>query len=534
MKRRVVLGVLGATLDRSARAERWDRWRPTVSLFQHENELFDRLDLLHEAKSARLAREVADDIRSVSPETEVHLHAVEIVDPWDLEDAYGALHEFARAYPFDTDRNDYFLHITTGTHVVQICLFLLAESRHFPATLLQSAPPSKKQLGRQPGSLRFIDLDLSRYDRIAERFHDEQIEGRNFLKSGIETRSSAFNEVIEQIEHVTIHSTDPLLLMGPTGAGKSQLARRVYELKKSRRQVQGTFVEVNCATVRGDAAMSTLFGHTRGAFTGATGARAGLLREADGGLLFLDEIGELGADEQAMLLRAVEEKSFLPLGSDAPVRSDFQLICGTNRDLHDEVRAGRFRDDLLARIHFWTFRLRPLRERREDIEPNLEYELQQLESRTGRRVRFNKEARDRFLEFALGPDALWSGNFRDLNAAVRRMATFAPSGRINTAVVAEEVERLRASWAGANRATSPGLASFLTSDEIEQIDLFDRAQLETVLDVCRGSRSLSEAGRRLFAASRERRRSTNDADRLRKYLARFGLTWSQVGALGPR
>jgi transcriptional regulatory protein RtcR len=100
--------------------------------------------------------------------------------------------------------------------------------------------------------------------------------------------------------------------------------------------------------------------------------RAGLLRAANNGMLFLDEIGELGLDEQAMLLRALEEKTFLPLGSDKEAHSDFQLICGTNRDLHAAVREGRFREDLLARIHLWTFVLPGLRDRREDIEPNLQ------------------------------------------------------------------------------------------------------------------------------------------------------------------
>ena len=132
----------------------------------------------------------------------------------------------------------------------------------------------------------------------------------------------------------------PLLLTGPTGAGKSQLARRIYELKRQRQQIAGPFVEVNCATVRGDQAMSALFGHVKGAFTGARPIRPGLLRAADGGMLFLDEIGELGADEQAMLLRAVEEKHFLPVGSDREVQSDFQLIAGTNRDLATEVARG--------------------------------------------------------------------------------------------------------------------------------------------------------------------------------------------------
>ena len=148
--------------------------------------------------------------------------------------------------------------------------------------------------------------------------------------------------MIEEIEAVAQASSDPMLIMGPTGAGKSHLAGQVYELRKARGQVTGRFVSVNCATLRGDNAMSALFGHTKGAFTGAEKPREGLLKAADGGTIFLDEIGELGLDERAMLLSAIET-SYMPLGSDTEVTSDFQLIAGTNRDLRDRVQDGLFR-----------------------------------------------------------------------------------------------------------------------------------------------------------------------------------------------
>lgn len=162
--------------------------------------------------------------------------------------------------------------------------------------------------------------------------------------------------------------------------------------------------------------------------------------------MFLDEIAELGLDEQAMLLRALEDKVFLPLGSDREVQSEFQLIAGTNSDLSVRVKDGKFREDLLARINLWTFKLPGLRDRIEDIEPNLNYELEQYARRTGKRVTFSREARERFLKFAVAGEAAWAGNFRDLNGAIVRMATLAPGGRITTEAVWDETERLRRSW----------------------------------------------------------------------------------------
>ena len=349
------------------------------------------------------------------------------------------------------------------------------------------------------------------------------------MKSGIDTRNAAFNRMIEEIEQVAVRSRAPILLMGPTGAGKSQLARKIYELKKLRHQIGGPFVEVNCATLKGDSAMSALFGHRKGAFTGAAQDRPGLLKSADKGLLFLDEIGELGLDEQAMILRAIEEGRFLPVGADSEAKSEFQLIAGTNRDLVREVAAGRFREDLFARLNLWTFSLPGLADRREDIAPNLDYELERFAEREGTRVAFNKEAREKYLGFAESPVALWKGNFRDLAASITRMATLSPAGRIDSEAVAFETGRLRSLWSTGD-AEGDLLDGLLQADQLKGIDPFDRVQLAYVVDVCRQSSSLSAAGRSLFSASRTERRSTNDADRLRKYLGRFDLDWGVVNA----
>jgi len=364
-----------------------------------------------------------------------------------------------------------------------------------------------------------IDLDLSKYDKLATRFAEDQEEARDFLRSGIATRNKAFNALIEELEVVALRSKAPILLTGPTGAGKSHLARRIYELRQSRNALEGDFVEINCATLRGDTAMSTLFGHKKGSFTGAAADRPGVLRQAHGGLLFLDEIGELGTDEQAMLLRALEEGTFLPMGSDTPVKSRFQLIAGTNRDLR--MMEG-FREDLLARINLWTFELPGLKNRREDIAPNLDYELRKFAESEGRAVSFNKEAKEIFLKFAEDPASEWRGNFRDLNAAVTRMGTLAPGGRVRSEQVGEEVARLRKSWERGRG--DDGLGDLLGGE----IDPFDRVQLAHVVEVCRNSKTLSEAGRTLFAESRKKKENPNDSDRVRKYLAKFGLGFGEL------
>jgi transcriptional regulatory protein RtcR len=534
----VVIGILGTTLDAAGgRGEaRWQCWRPTVDLAQHTDLPIARMELLITSRSRGLFDRTRKDILAKSPGTEVRAHELDFRDPWDFEEVYEKLYAWLRTYHFVPETERYLIHITTGTHVAQICWFLLTESRHAPGQLLQSSPSRRSR--QDVGAYRIIELDLSRYDGIARRFANERRDSISFLKAGINTRNVAFNRLIENIEVIATRSNAPLLLCGPTGAGKSQLARRVYQLKRERRGVTGPLVEINCATLRGDAAGSTLFGHVKGAFTGALQARAGLLKTANQGVLFLDEIGELGPDEQAMLLRALEDKTFFPVGSDKPIDSDFELIAGTNRNLAAQVVQGRFREDLLARINLWTFRLPGLAERSEDIEPNLDYELQRWEELHGQRLTMNREARECFLEFARGREARWLGNFRDFNGAVTRMAVLCEGCRIDRAIVLGELGRLKEAWArpsGADSNPEPGtesaLRALLGEAQFKDLDRFDRIQLADVVAVCQNERTLSDAGRTLFAASRNKKRVTNDADRLRKYLSRFAITFDAIREL---
>ncbi|MBR1608188.1 MAG: RNA repair transcriptional activator RtcR [Kiritimatiellae bacterium] len=561
-----IISLLGSTLDAHGAhgKDRWNAWRPNVALAMQEDLHFDEFHLLYQSQFKSLADSVIRDIKTASPDTEVIPEIMEFDDPWDFGEVYGKLYDYALSRRFDREERDWYVHITTGSHVAQICLFLLNESHHLPGKLVQTSPSGRgpQRTSGPRGTYRVIDLELSRYDALARRFETERRDDITSLKGGIETRNAAFNALIETVERVAIRSRDPILLTGPTGAGKSQLARRVYELRKAKGLLQGAFVDVNCATLRGDQATSALFGHRKGAYTGAAADRPGLLKAADGGLLFLDEIGELGADEQAMLLRAIEEKRFLPLGSDKETESDFQLICGTNRDLGTDVAAGRFREDLLARIDLWSFRLPGLAERREDIEPNLDYELENWNARTGKRISFNKEARTRFLAWALDPATPWRGNFREFNACLTRLATLADGGRIAVGDVEAEIARAAAVPGGgrsggaakgsgnsggsgssggsegsgnsgsAGGGSADSLAGLLGEGYEDKFDRFDLAQLREVVEACRESRTAAEAGKRLFAVSRLAKKTANDSDRLAKYLAKFGLSFKAVATAG--
>ena len=534
MKKNVIFGFLGNVLDNRGRGKkRWARWRPTIDLCRQTDLAISRLELLYFANDEQLLCDIVNDIKILSPNTEIKPIVINIADPWDFEQVYTCLFDIAKRYSFDPDKEDYYLHITTGTHVAQICWFLLAESRYYPAKLLQTSPPVKSNkveeriynneaelIANSPkGKANTIDLNLNRYDQILNRFQQYASEATELLKSGIATRNQLFNQLIAEIEQVASRSYAPMLLCGPTGAGKSFLAKQIYLLKQSNHQISGEFVEINCATLRGDSAMSTLFGHVKGAFTGANLARTGLLKSADGGLLFLDEIGELGLDEQAMLLKAIEEKQFYPFGSDKPIKSDFQLIAGTNKDLKQAISQGEFREDLYARINLWNYTLPGLAERKEDIEPNIDYELARYAKEYGLMPRFNRESRSAYLQFATSNEALWQGNFRELTASITRMATLAPQGNITIEQVEQEIKRLKQNWQGdqSNNSLIP-----------QEIDEFDRYQLEKVIEICQKSASLSEAGRKLFAVSRTKKQKSNDADRLKKYLAKFGLSWDEI------
>jgi len=198
----------------------------------------------------------------------------------------------------------------------------------------------------------------------------------------------------------------PALLLGETGTGKEVVARSIHNISAS-----GPFVTVDCSSIVGPLMESELFGHVKGAFTGAGTAKFGLLEAANGGSAFFDEIGELPLDLQAKLLRVLQEKEFRPVGSVSTRHSDFRIIAATNRDLAKEVESGAFRRDLYFRLNVINIRLSPLRERREDIPALINHFL----SRVGGSYSVTAEALEVMLSYE------WPGNVRELENCVQHM-----------------------------------------------------------------------------------------------------------------
>jgi transcriptional regulatory protein RtcR len=205
-KLRVCISMLGVKKDTGARSS----WRPTVALCGDLRLAIGRLELLHQRRYTKLARSVVDEIKQISPRIEVRLRQISLGDPWDFQQVYSSLYSFAKEYLFDVEKEEYLLHITTGTLVAQICMFMLTDSHHFPGRLVQSLPPSASP-GSSAESFTIIDLELSKYDQLAALVRQERRENAQLLKDGIKTKNAAFNRMIAQVEQVASASRYPVV-----------------------------------------------------------------------------------------------------------------------------------------------------------------------------------------------------------------------------------------------------------------------------------------------------------------------------------
>lgn len=529
-----VISFLGSEKDnRGFNDKRWNRWRPNVSLCMQDDFFVSELTLLITPGTESLANFIVDDIKIVSSKTKVTIHTLDFAnDPWDFANTYSSIEALFSTLP---PENDYFVNISTGTHATQFSMASLVMNGAISAKLIQvsSNQDAKTPKDKAKGGIRFIDFKHSRYDRLVSQFVEGKENPDKLLKNGITTRSPSYNKLINKVEMVAVRSDTPILITGETGAGKTQLASQVYTLKKVGRRINGDFISVNCATLNGntEGAKSALFGHAKGAFTGANSDRKGFLTLAHNGVLFLDEIGTLGMEEQGMLLHALEHKEFYPLGKEQPVKSNFTLICGTNDDLKSLVTKGMFRADLLSRINLWDFKLPSLRDRIEDIEPNVNFELTKQSKELGHKLRFNAEAEAMYISFAKSKKATWLGNFRDLSGSISRMATLSNKGIIDQENVLDEITRLTSDWDYNKKPKgefSQQLCDYISQDKIESLTLVAQNELQFVIYICQRATTQSQAGSQLFFCNNIDSPIKNPSSRLANYLNKFGLSFSSL------
>ncbi|HJQ30953.1 MAG TPA: sigma-54 dependent transcriptional regulator [Pyrinomonadaceae bacterium] len=296
--------------------------------------------------------------------------------------------------------------------------------------------------------------ELFRENRALRRELD-----RRYSFSEIIGTSESLQRVFRLVEKVAATNTN-ILVYGESGTGKELVARAIHHNSP---RADRPFVAINCGALPETLLESELFGHTKGAFTGATTSRPGLFRSAEGGTVFLDEIGEISQALQVRLLRAVQEHEVTPLGANAPARFDARIICATNRDLEREVAEGRFREDLFYRLNVIELHLPPLRERREDI-PLL---ARHFVKRTAR----EQEQPEKPIEPAAMTALInynWPGNVRELQNAIERAFTLSAD-----AIDADSLPPRVRPAAGAHPAVLDPDGLRPTLDEVERRYILD-------------------------------------------------------------
>ncbi len=272
----------------------------------------------------------------------------------------------------------------------------------------------------QRGAFGFITKPIDKDDllqKIERAIATYGGEASNGEKSAFITQCDRVEAILDEARMAA--ATDAsVLIQGPTGSGKELFARYIHD---SSPRAAGPWVTVNCAAIPHDLLESELFGHTKGAFTGASGERTGLIAAAHNGTLFLDEIGDMPLGLQAKVLRVLEDRRVRPIGAAEGRIVDTRLVSATNRDLDQAIAAGDFREDLYYRLNVVRFVLPPLAERREDIPLLVHHFLEQLAERTGKRKVYAPEA----MELLVCAD--WPGNIRQLRNVVERNVALSPA-----------------------------------------------------------------------------------------------------------
>lgn len=324
------------------------------------------------------------------------------------------------------------------------------------------------------GALDFLEKPISTEKLLltvenAVKLHRLESENRQLRqrigKHEIVWTSEAMRRVMTQLERVAASETR-VCILGETGTGKELVARTIHERSP---RARGPFVTLNCAAVPPELIESELFGHEKGSFTGAAGRHVGKFEQADGGTIFLDEIGDMPLAMQAKLLRVLEEGEVERVGGDKPVAVDVRILVATHHDLAERVGKEKFRQDLFHRIYVFPLMLPPLRERLDDILGLVKHFAAQVSAQNGwKPLPFASEAMDALQSYA------WPGNVRELRNMVERLMLLATDGEVNLATVQMALPKAAA-------AGLAGSSAFLSGSLAARVDAFERDVILTEL-----------------------------------------------------
>jgi transcriptional regulator with PAS, ATPase and Fis domain len=308
-----------------------------------------------------------------------------------------------------------------------------------------------------------VELDVTRSELARTR-----VDGTRHTYDAIVGRSEPMRRLLALVDRVT-SSDVPVLVTGESGTGKELVARALHA---NGARSKKAFVSENCGSIPESLLESALFGHVKGAFTGASGTRPGLFEAADGGTFFLDEIGEMPLSMQAKLLRVLQDGEVRPVGGERARHVDVRIVGATNRDLEAMVAKGTFRQDLFYRLNVITIRVPSLRERAEDIPALVTHLL--AKHAPGRRLRVTRAAMDRLVGFA------WPGNVRQLENEIRRLVVLADdnAGRIDVGELSSDIGQ-----AGPSSAREAGV------DLRSRIDALERDAVKVALVSTRGNQT---------------------------------------------
>jgi two-component system response regulator HydG len=306
-------------------------------------------------------------------------------------------------------------------------------------------------------------------ETLADRFDRRSIIGR----------SAVMTSLMDTVSHIAA-SDATVLIAGESGTGKEVIAAAIH-FNSPRRE--GPFVRINCAAITETLLESELFGHERGAFTGADRRRDGKFRQADGGTLFLDEVSEMSPGMQVKLLRALQEREITPVGADRVIRVDVRVITATNKDLLRETREGRFREDLFYRLNVVSLTVPPLRDRREDIPLLAQHFLEQFAEKNRKTIKgFTPQAMDQLLKY------FWPGNVRELMNAVERGVVLTRTDYIDS----QDMPLISGSFVSTPEAVAETGAPVAAGAPLEEVE---KDAVLKMLDLVQGNKS--EAARRL-------------------------------------